>query len=68
MNYFIICHYSPHLQFNNLLLVSPNGTWVPSSHDAFLPNTHCHGNNSYFYQSLHTWVNIVHGTMTKINR
>ncbi|XP_065899995.1 cilia- and flagella-associated protein 61-like isoform X2 [Dysidea avara] len=60
--------FCPHLQFNNLLLVSPNGLVAPSLHDHFLPHTYCHYNDSYYHQSLHTWINVVHGSMTKIDR
>jgi len=49
--------------------VSPNGLVAPSAtRDHFLPQTYCHYDDSYYYQSLHTWVNVVHGSMTKIDR
>ncbi|CAG2054850.1 unnamed protein product [Timema podura] len=60
------------LTFNNLTLVCPHGMTGdldhPGLHNQLLPQT-CHFSAQYMAKiSLHTWVNIVSGYLTAINR
>ncbi|XP_009082023.1 PREDICTED: uncharacterized protein C20orf26 homolog, partial [Acanthisitta chloris] len=62
----------PRLKFNNLTLVSIHG--LPgkdppgSKHRRFLINSHCFNDEDYAQMSLCSWVNVVVGKMTGINR
>ncbi|NWV31133.1 CFA61 protein, partial [Grantiella picta] len=62
----------PRLKFNNLILISPHG--LPgkdpqsSKHRRFLINSHCFNDEDYARMSLCSWVNVVVGKMTGINR
>ncbi|NXU43844.1 CFA61 protein, partial [Drymodes brunneopygia] len=62
----------PHLKFNNLTLISIHG--LPgkdpqsSKHRRFLINSHCFSDEDYAQMSLCSWVNVVVGKMTRINR
>ncbi|NWV28409.1 CFA61 protein, partial [Origma solitaria] len=62
----------PRLKFNNLILISIHG--LPgkdpqsSKHRRFLINSHCFNDEDYAQMSLCSWVNVVVGKMTGINR
>ncbi|XP_030345033.1 cilia- and flagella-associated protein 61 isoform X2 [Strigops habroptila] len=62
----------PHLQFNNLTLISTHG--LPgkdppgSRHRGFLINSHCFNDEDHAKMSLRSWINVVVGKMTGINR
>ncbi|NWW76308.1 CFA61 protein, partial [Climacteris rufus] len=62
----------PRLKFNNLTLISIHG--LPgkdpqsSKHRRFLINSHCFHDEDYAQMSLCSWVNVVVGKMTGINR
>uniref|UniRef100_A0A8C6J7A5 CFA61 protein n=1 Tax=Melopsittacus undulatus TaxID=13146 RepID=A0A8C6J7A5_MELUD len=62
----------PRLQFNNLTLISTHG--LPgkdppgSRHRGFLINSHCFNDEDHAKMSLRSWVNVVVGKMTSINR
>ncbi|NXH58195.1 CFA61 protein, partial [Rhabdornis inornatus] len=62
----------PRLKFNNLTLISIHG--LPgkdpqsSKYRRFLINSHCFGDEDYAQMSLCSWVNVVVGKMTAINR
>ncbi|NXB67299.1 CFA61 protein, partial [Struthidea cinerea] len=62
----------PRLKFNNLTLISIHG--LPgkdpqsSKHRRFLINSHCFNDEDYAQMSLCSWVNVVVGKMTGINR
>ncbi|XP_053829910.1 cilia- and flagella-associated protein 61 isoform X2 [Vidua macroura] len=62
----------PHLKFNNLTLISIHG--LPgkdpqsSKYRRFLINSHCFDDEDYAQMSLCSWVNVVVGKMTGINR
>uniref|UniRef100_A0A8C6ZJ35 Cilia and flagella associated protein 61 n=1 Tax=Nothoprocta perdicaria TaxID=30464 RepID=A0A8C6ZJ35_NOTPE len=64
--------FCPHLKFNNLTLISVHG--LPgknppgSNHGRFLINSHCFNDQDYAQMSLCSWVNVVVGKMTGINR
>ncbi|XP_064599733.1 cilia- and flagella-associated protein 61-like [Liolophura sinensis] len=64
--------YCPHLQFNNLVLISPHG--LPGEmakdelRDSMLSQSHCYSHDEYAKISLRTWVNVVYGKMTAIDR
>ncbi|KFO76187.1 Uncharacterized protein C20orf26, partial [Cuculus canorus] len=64
--------FCPHLKFNNLTLISVHG--LPrkdlqgSKHRRFLINSHCFNDEDYAQMSLCSWVNVVVGKMTGINR
>ncbi|KAM9271638.1 cilia- and flagella-associated protein 61 [Morus bassanus] len=64
--------FCPHLKFNNLTLISMHG--LPgkdppgSKHRRFLINSHCFNDEDYAQMSLCSWVNVVVGKMTGINR
>ncbi|KAM6355899.1 LOW QUALITY PROTEIN: cilia- and flagella-associated protein 61 [Podargus strigoides] len=64
--------FCPHLKFNNLTLVSihglPGKDLLGSKHRRFLINSHCFNDEDYAQMSLCSWVNIVVGKMTGINR
>ncbi|NXM88324.1 CFA61 protein, partial [Oenanthe oenanthe] len=62
----------PHLKFNNLTLISIHG--LPgrdpqsSKYRRFLISSHCFADEDYAQMSLCSWVNVVVGRMTAINR
>ncbi|NXS86992.1 CFA61 protein, partial [Erpornis zantholeuca] len=62
----------PRLKFNNLTLISIHG--LPgkdpqsSKHRRFLINSHCFNDEDYAQMSLCSWVDVVVGKMTGINR
>ncbi|NWU24699.1 CFA61 protein, partial [Dyaphorophyia castanea] len=62
----------PRLKFNNLTLISIHG--LPgkdpqsSKHRRFLINSHCFSDEDHAQMSLCSWVNVVVGKMTGINR
>ncbi|NXK92481.1 CFA61 protein, partial [Formicarius rufipectus] len=62
----------PHLKFNNLTMISAHG--LPgkdppgSKRRRFLINSHCFNDEDYAQMSLCSWVNVVVGKMTGINR
>ncbi|XP_061443815.1 cilia- and flagella-associated protein 61 isoform X3 [Rhineura floridana] len=64
--------FCPHLKFNNLTLISTHG--LPgkeasnSLHKRFLVNSHCFNENDYALMSLGSWINVVVGKMTGIDR
>uniref|UniRef100_A0A8C4JX22 Cilia and flagella associated protein 61 n=1 Tax=Dromaius novaehollandiae TaxID=8790 RepID=A0A8C4JX22_DRONO len=64
--------FCPHLKFNNLTLISihglPGKNLPGSKHGRFLINSHCFNDQDYAQMSLCSWVNIVVGKMTGINR
>ncbi|KAK7103337.1 cilia- and flagella-associated protein 61-like [Littorina saxatilis] len=64
--------YCPHLRFNNLTLISPHGLpgeMLPDAQrDQMLPTSHCYSQQDYAKVSLRTWVNVVYGHMTAIER
>ncbi|NWX48175.1 CFA61 protein, partial [Steatornis caripensis] len=64
--------FCPHLKFNNLTLISihglPGKDLLGSGHRRFLINSHCFNDEDYAQMSLCSWVNVVVGKMTGINR
>lgn len=61
-----------HLRFNNLTLISPHGLPGEMANDEIRDNvlgeTHCYGRDDYAHSSLRSWVNVVYGKMTAIDR
>jgi hypothetical protein len=64
--------FSPHLRFNNLTVISPDGLqWqsTPDSvRDSMLPSSHYNTRHGHAQTSILTWVNVVKGKMSAINR
>ncbi|XP_064001773.1 cilia- and flagella-associated protein 61 isoform X2 [Pogoniulus pusillus] len=64
--------FHPHLKFNNLTLISihglPGKNPLGSKQRRFLINSHCFNDEDYAQMSLCSWVNVVVGKMTSINR
>ncbi|XP_050807242.1 cilia- and flagella-associated protein 61 [Gopherus flavomarginatus] len=64
--------FCPHLKFNNLTLISTHGLPgknPPDSKDrGFLIHSHCFNDKDYALMSLCSWVNVVVGKMTGIDR
>ncbi|MCI4389610.1 hypothetical protein PGIGA_G00100130 [Pangasianodon gigas] len=62
--------FSPHLQFNNLTLISPHGLPEHLSTDnmSFLATSHCYSERDHAQLSLRSWVSVVKGKMTGIDR
>ncbi|CAL1527529.1 unnamed protein product, partial [Lymnaea stagnalis] len=65
--------FCPHLKFNNITLISPHG--IPGDlpphelRDMFLPQSFAFPKDDGFAKiSLRTWINVVYGKMTAINR
>ncbi|XP_073484254.1 cilia- and flagella-associated protein 61 isoform X2 [Aquarana catesbeiana] len=65
--------FCPHLKFNNITLVSTHG--LPGNNlsatcmnTAFLSSSHCYNDKDYALMSLRSWVNVVVGKMTGIDR
>ncbi|KAL8194299.1 UNVERIFIED_CONTAM: hypothetical protein K2H54_013491 [Gekko kuhli] len=63
---------SPHLKFNNLTLISTHGLpgkqILGKKHKQFLMNSHCFNDDDYALMSLSSWINVVVGKMTGIDR
>ena len=63
---------SPHLRFNNLVLVSPNGLPGELPPDPvranFLSTSHCYSPDRLAQVSLCSWINVVAAKMVAINR
>ena len=63
---------SPHLRFNNLVLIAPNGLPGELAPDAvrakFLSMSHCYTQDQLSQVSLRSWVNVVQAKMVAINR
>ncbi|KAM4770899.1 cilia- and flagella-associated protein 61 [Rhinophrynus dorsalis] len=67
---FVFC---PHLKFNNITLISTYGLPGNYSPDiskdcGFLASSHCYNDKDYALMSLRSWVNVVVGKMTGIDR
>ncbi|XP_076442740.1 cilia- and flagella-associated protein 61-like [Babylonia areolata] len=66
------CTASPYMIFNNLMLVSPHGLpgeMPPNAlRDSMLPFSHSYGHEECAQLSLRTWVTVIHGHMTAIDR
>ncbi|XP_018118396.1 cilia- and flagella-associated protein 61 isoform X2 [Xenopus laevis] len=64
--------FCPHLKFNNITLISPDGlpenTPITSQELGFLSTSHCYSDKDYALMSLRSWVNVVVGKMTGIDR
>ncbi|XP_040467757.1 cilia- and flagella-associated protein 61 isoform X2 [Falco naumanni] len=64
--------FCPRLKFNNLILISihglPGKDLLGSKHRRFLITSHCFNDEDYAQMSLCSWVNVVVGKMTGINR
>ncbi|GFR98697.1 cilia- and flagella-associated protein 61-like [Elysia marginata] len=66
-----ICE-NPHLRFNNITLISPHG--LPGDlppdelRDMVLAQSLCFTQDDYAKLAMRTWVNVVYGKMTAINR
>ncbi|XP_006015481.2 cilia- and flagella-associated protein 61 [Alligator sinensis] len=64
--------FCPHLKFNNLTLISTHGLPGKNLPDLkyrrFLINSHCFNDKDYALMSLCSWVNVVVGKMTGIDR
>ncbi|XP_074649430.1 cilia- and flagella-associated protein 61-like [Tubulanus polymorphus] len=64
--------FCPHLRFNNLTLISPHG--LPGElppdelRDQMLGTSMCYSQDDHANMSLRTWVNVVYGKMTAIDR
>ncbi|XP_041351130.1 cilia- and flagella-associated protein 61-like isoform X2 [Gigantopelta aegis] len=64
--------YCPHLRFNNLSLISPHGMpgEMPSDElrEQVLSTSHCYSLEDNAKIALRTWVNVIYGKMTAIDR
>ncbi|XP_015261483.1 PREDICTED: cilia- and flagella-associated protein 61 [Gekko japonicus] len=64
--------FCPHLKFNNLTLISTHGLpgkqMLGEKHKQFLMNSHCFNDDDYALMSLSSWINVVVGKMTGIDR
>ncbi|KAG9484247.1 hypothetical protein GDO78_009909 [Eleutherodactylus coqui] len=62
--------FCPHLKFNNIILISTHG--LPGNNScmdqSFLASSHCYNDKDYALMSLRSWVNVVVGKMTGIDR
>ncbi|XP_075123727.1 cilia- and flagella-associated protein 61 [Leptodactylus fuscus] len=60
----------PHLKFNNIILISTHGLPGNTSctDQSFLASSHCYNDKDYALMSLRSWVNVVVGKMTGIDR
>uniref|UniRef100_A0AAR2J4M6 Cilia- and flagella-associated protein 61 N-terminal domain-containing protein n=1 Tax=Pygocentrus nattereri TaxID=42514 RepID=A0AAR2J4M6_PYGNA len=60
--------FCPHLRFNNLTLISTHG--LPGSHSisVLFLHSHCYSERDHALLSLRSWVSVVTGKMTVINR
>nr|XP_015210027.1 PREDICTED: cilia- and flagella-associated protein 61 isoform X1 [Lepisosteus oculatus] len=64
--------YCPHLQFNNITLISthglPGGCSGYSENKTFLATSYCYSDKDYALLSLRSWINVVVGKMQGIDR
>ncbi|XP_006860809.1 PREDICTED: uncharacterized protein C20orf26 homolog [Chrysochloris asiatica] len=64
--------FCPHLKFNNLTLISTHGlpgkNLLATEQRKFLASDHCFNDRDYALMSLSSWVNVVVGRMTGIDR
>ncbi|XP_045151111.1 cilia- and flagella-associated protein 61 [Echinops telfairi] len=64
--------FCPHLKFNNLTLISTHGlpgkNLLATHQRRFLASDHCFNDKDYARMSLCSWVNVVVGRMTSIDR
>ncbi|XP_007946388.1 cilia- and flagella-associated protein 61 [Orycteropus afer afer] len=64
--------FCPHLKFNNLTLISTHGlpgkNLLATEQRRFLASDHCFNDKDYALMSLCSWVNVVVGRMTSIDR
>ncbi|XP_040285627.1 cilia- and flagella-associated protein 61 [Bufo bufo] len=62
--------FCPHLKFNNITLISTHGLPGNSSctDQSFLSSSHCYNDKDYALMSLRSWVNVVVGKMTGVDR
>ncbi|KAM4041905.1 cilia- and flagella-associated protein 61 isoform 2-T2 [Anomaloglossus baeobatrachus] len=62
--------FCPHLKFNNITLISSHGLPGNNScmNQSFLASSHCYNDKDYALMSLRSWVNVVVGKMTGIDR
>ncbi|KAM9248786.1 cilia- and flagella-associated protein 61 [Dugong dugon] len=64
--------FCPHLKFNNLTLISTHGLpgkkLLATEQRRFLASDHCFNDKDYALMSLCSWVNVVVGRMTGIDR
>ncbi|KAM9316787.1 cilia- and flagella-associated protein 61 [Gastrophryne carolinensis] len=65
--------FCPHLKFNNLTLISPHGLPgnkppISCTDPSFLSFRHCYNDKDHALMSLRSWVNVVVGKMTGIDR
>nr|XP_058142750.1 cilia- and flagella-associated protein 61 isoform X7 [Dasypus novemcinctus] len=64
--------FCPHLKFNNLTLISTHGlpgkNLLGTEQRRFLASDHCFNDKDYALMSLCSWVNVVVGRMTAIDR
>ncbi|XP_071996729.1 cilia- and flagella-associated protein 61 isoform X2 [Engystomops pustulosus] len=62
--------FCPHLKFNNITMISTHG--LPGNNScmdqSFLARSHCYNDKDYALMSLRSWVNVVVGKMTGIDR
>ncbi|KAL5009389.1 hypothetical protein ScPMuIL_014970, partial [Solemya velum] len=64
--------YCPHLRFNNLTIISPHG--IPGEmapdeqRDLMMSTSHCYTHEEMTKASLRSWVNVVYGKMTSLDR
>ncbi|XP_075719086.1 cilia- and flagella-associated protein 61 isoform X2 [Rhinoderma darwinii] len=62
--------FCPHLNFNNITLISTHGLPGNSTcmDQSFFASSHCYNDKDYALMSLRSWVNVVVGKMTGIDR
>ncbi|XP_059138560.1 cilia- and flagella-associated protein 61-like isoform X3 [Physella acuta] len=64
--------FCPHLKFNNITLISPHGIpgdMTPNEmRDSVLGESYCFTKDDFAKMALRTWVNVVYGKMSGINR
>ncbi|XP_036406486.1 cilia- and flagella-associated protein 61 [Megalops cyprinoides] len=62
--------FCPHLRFNNLTLISTHGfsAYYTDENTRFLATSHSYDNKDHAQLSLRSWVNVIVGKMTGINR
>ncbi|XP_062857791.1 cilia- and flagella-associated protein 61 isoform X2 [Trichomycterus rosablanca] len=62
--------FCPHLRFNNLTLISTHGLpdWQSSDSTRFLATSHGYSEQDHTQLALWTWINVVTGKMTAIDR
>ncbi|KAE8601161.1 hypothetical protein XENTR_v10013560 [Xenopus tropicalis] len=64
--------FCPHLKFNNITLISstglPENTPISTQEHGFLSTSHSYNDKDYALMSLRSWVNVVVGKMSGIDR